>query len=56
MRALSYKTVANLSGTTVCLCVCGFQRRLPDEGWSESTVEHFLTFLSQMDTNNYVGE
>eukprot|EP00906_Rhabdomonas_costata_P020305 RCo029511 len=31
------------------------QRRLPDEGWNDSTVEHFMSCLSQMDSNNFVG-
>lgn len=33
----------------------GSQRRIPDEGWSDSQVEHFVQSLAQMDSNNYVG-
>jgi O-phospho-L-seryl-tRNASec:L-selenocysteinyl-tRNA synthase len=31
------------------------QRGLPDEGWDDQTIEIFLQQLSQMDSNNYVG-
>lgn len=30
------------------------QRRLPDEGWDDLTIEHFLHSLAIMDTNNYL--
>lgn len=31
------------------------QRRLPNEGWDEVTVELFLRELAAMDSNNFVG-
>jgi O-phospho-L-seryl-tRNASec:L-selenocysteinyl-tRNA synthase len=31
------------------------QRALPDKGWSDQTIEIFLQQLSEMDSNNYVG-
>eukprot|EP00124_Ichthyophonus_hoferi_P003317 Ihof_evm9s281 gene=Ihof_evmTU9s281 len=29
------------------------QRRLPDEGWDDMTIELLLTDLAQMDSNNF---
>ena len=29
------------------------QRKLPEEGWSDSLIELFIAQLSQMDSNNY---
>jgi O-phospho-L-seryl-tRNASec:L-selenocysteinyl-tRNA synthase len=31
------------------------QRRMPDDGWDDKTIELFLQELSAMDSNNFVG-
>lgn len=30
-----------------------FQKKLPEEGWDDSTIEKFLKELSDMDSNNF---
>jgi O-phospho-L-seryl-tRNASec:L-selenocysteinyl-tRNA synthase len=32
-----------------------FQRKWPEEGWDDCTVELFLADLAQMDSNNFPG-
>jgi O-phospho-L-seryl-tRNASec:L-selenocysteinyl-tRNA synthase len=32
-----------------------FQRKWPEEGWDDTTVELFLADLAQMDSNNFPG-
>ena len=31
------------------------QRRMPDEGWEDATIEHLLMQLSMMDSNNFAS-
>lgn len=31
------------------------QKKIPQDGWSSQTVEYFLSQLSLMDSNNFVG-
>jgi len=31
------------------------QRKMPDDGWDEATIELFLQELATMDSNNFVG-
>jgi O-phospho-L-seryl-tRNASec:L-selenocysteinyl-tRNA synthase len=31
------------------------QRRLPDEGWDDGSIESFLHELASMDSNNFIG-
>jgi O-phospho-L-seryl-tRNASec:L-selenocysteinyl-tRNA synthase len=31
------------------------QRRIPDEGWDDGTIEYFLHQMALMDSNNFVG-
>lgn len=38
----------------VCL-LCTAQGKCPEEGWSESTIELFLSELALMDSNNFLG-
>lgn len=41
---------------TLPLSCCGvLQGKCPEEGWSESTVELFLSELAVMDSNNFLG-
>lgn len=35
--------------------MCVLQGKCPEEGWSESTVELFLSELAVMDSNNFLG-
>jgi len=32
-----------------------FQRKWPEEGWDDTTIELFLADLAQMDSNNFPG-
>ena len=32
-----------------------FQRKWPEEGWDDATIEMFLADLAQMDSNNFPG-
>jgi len=32
-----------------------FQRKWPEEGWDDTTIEMFLADLAQMDSNNFPG-
>ena len=39
----------------MCLFFSTEQKRLPEEGWPESTIELFLQQVALMDSNNFVG-
>lgn len=36
-------------------CCCPPQGKCPEDGWSESTIELFLSELALMDSNNFLG-
>lgn len=36
-------------------CDCILQRKIPEEGWSDSMIEMLLSELSLMDSNNFSG-
>jgi hypothetical protein len=42
-----------ISFTKMCFVV--FQRKWPEEGWDDTTIELFLADLAQMDSNNFPG-
>ena len=59
----SHTKLINILLQHVCLCSINalhcshrrVQRKLPDVGWPEGTIELFLQQLALMDSNNFIG-
>lgn len=52
---LSFVSSYHCSEDTFSFMLCVLQGKCPEEGWSESTVELFLSELAVMDSNNFLG-
>lgn len=52
---LSFVSSYHCSEDTSSFMLCVLQGKCPEEGWSESTVELFLSELAVMDSNNFLG-
>lgn len=56
VRGVRLDTTSSLEGQGYLVSLLSFsQGKCPEEGWSESTIELFLSELAVMDSNNFLG-